>query len=267
MPLAQRKSEPATDTGSRHLVLDRFGRPATRFPLPNIWIPKRRIIDPRSMPHPGIAPQVTPPPASEGVTYAALAVVGFASGGTTVSIPAHLVGDLICIHAYRSNATPATIPGDFTTIISGGASSCSLACGWKIADTTTETSGTWSNANRLLCWVWRTANQVTPIGNVTAAMTNSATTITFPAITRTAAGAGNHAFVAIAGINSGSADDASANDLGWDTAHYSPASGIGIITHQQDSSRASDFAQTNRTLTAARRWRTFCYEILAAQNP
>lgn len=103
--------------------------------------------------------------------------------GTAVTVPTHEVGDLLLFWAFRdgSNSTP-TVPVDITSLETNTSNSAGSAMGYKIADTTTETSGTWSNATETAVVVYRGVHATTPIGD-TAVATGSGTVITFPALT------------------------------------------------------------------------------------
>ena len=105
---------------------------------------------------------------------------------TTVTIPAHQVGDLILIFAYRdgSNTVPTaptaggTVP-TWTQIGSSGGNTNSSRLHYAIATATTTTSGTWTNATELICHVYRGATVGASIGGSGAATT----TVNYPALT------------------------------------------------------------------------------------
>lgn len=94
------------------------------------------------------------------------------STGNSVSIGTHAVGDFICVFAFNDNST--TIPSLPTGWINHAAlSSTSLALriGYKTAQSSTETSGTWTNADGCIAVVYRSdAGLIVPqIGNYTSA--------------------------------------------------------------------------------------------------
>lgn len=108
------------------------------------------------------------------------------AAGTTVTIPAHQVGDMILIFAYRdgSNTAPTTpSPGGtvptWTAISSAGASTNSANFRYAVATTTTTTSGTWTNATEIICLVYRGTKRVGANG----AATGASTIISYPALT------------------------------------------------------------------------------------
>jgi len=102
--------------------------------------------------------------------------------GTSVTLGTHAVNDLITIFAYNNANT--TIP----TLPSGWVSQYTIASttGWrvayKIAASSGETSGTWTNAEGLIALVHRptAGNLVLPALHFTSGGTS--TTITYPAL-------------------------------------------------------------------------------------
>ena len=105
--------------------------------------------------------------------------------GTSVAIPTHQAGDLLLFNSFRdgSNSTP-TKPGDITQLDTNTTNSAGALSGYKIAASSGETSGTWSNATEVSVMVFRDVDQTTPVGDHVDA-TGSSTTISFPALTMT----------------------------------------------------------------------------------
>lgn len=108
------------------------------------------------------------------------------NAGTTVTIPAHQVGDLILIFAYRdgSNTVPTaptaggTVP-TWTQIGSSGANTNSSRLHFATATATNTTSGTWTNATELICLVYRGAT----VGASAGTSGSATTSIAYPALT------------------------------------------------------------------------------------
>ena len=101
----------------------------------------------------------------------AISFVGAAGGTTSVTIPEHKIGDFMIAFAFRDGSTTnPTIgtgsPTAWTSITNTtDGTSCSLSMGWKIAASTSETTGTWTNASRMLVAVYRgQLSSGTPIG-------------------------------------------------------------------------------------------------------
>ncbi|WP_109551331.1 hypothetical protein [Mycobacteroides franklinii] len=115
-----------------------------------------------------------------------------AAAATSVSIPAHSVGDLIVIFAFNPFTTTApTAPSPGGTVPSwnyidnansGSGSGCTTAQ-FK-ATATNTTSGTWSNAVHVMAVVVRGQNASSPIGGHASQGGSSATT-TAPSVTMT----------------------------------------------------------------------------------
>jgi hypothetical protein len=97
--------------------------------------------------------------------------------GTTITIPGtYQAGDIILIYAYRSATTAPSLPAGWTNIGTASAGATSYRLGWKLAASASETSGTWTNATGLVCWVGRgISTSKTPVGNSTG---NTGTTAT-----------------------------------------------------------------------------------------
>ena len=105
------------------------------------------------------------------------------ASGTTVSIPSHQAGDLIAIYAFRGGAVGApTLPPEFTPIQGGDGTTCAAQSGWKTATGTGDTSGTWTNANELVCHVYRAASGKTLGIGASAAYASTTSTVNYPAI-------------------------------------------------------------------------------------
>lgn len=109
------------------------------------------------------------------------------AAATTVTIPAHQIGDLILIFAYRdgSNTSPSVPAAGGTvptwTIIgtaSGGNTNSSVLY-YAVATATNHTSGTWTNATELICAVYRGTKRP----GAQASTSGSGTSISYPALT------------------------------------------------------------------------------------
>jgi hypothetical protein len=108
------------------------------------------------------------------------------AAATSVTIPAHQVGDLILVFAYRdgSNTVPTTpaaggtVP-TWTTIVSSGGNTNSSTFAYAVATATTTTSGTWTNATEIIVQVYRGAT----VGASTSNAANNSSAINFPALT------------------------------------------------------------------------------------
>lgn len=186
-----------------------------------------------------------------------------AANATTLTLPTHQVGDLLVFFAFRDGSTTnPTIPAGWTSITSTtDGSTCSVSAGWKIATSSGETSGTWSNATAVACIRIRgpRANLATPIGTFQA---SSGTTAT---ITYAAVATGGPAFViAFAGHRSELATLETPPSgmtflAGATTAPTGGSEVASFVTSKPVDSWPSTTAESGQ----ATGWQTMCIEIKA----
>ena len=110
-----------------------------------------------------------------------------ATGTTSATIPTHAIGDLIVAFAFRDgSATAPSLPGSQNWSSPGTATvagtSCSSRVAYKIAQSTSETTGTFTNATSFIVLVIPGANGSTPVGN-SGGNKGVSTSINFPALT------------------------------------------------------------------------------------
>lgn len=129
----------------------------------------------------------------------AISVVGTNTGTNTCTVTAHSIGDLILVLAFRtgSNSTP-TLPAGYTSLQTVTSNSAGSILAYKIATSTSDTSGTWTNGTNMIISVYTGTDPTTPIGG-SAVVTNIGTTVSYPALTMTnatgtswVAGLGSH---------------------------------------------------------------------------
>ena len=121
--------------------------------------------------------------------------VGAASGGTSATIPTHAIDDLIILQINRIDLSTATVtvPGGYTVVpgTSGiNATSWSYAgiygqagCYYKVATTTSEVTGTWTNASIVTAIVLRGQHATTQFGGVSREQNFASNSANFPALT------------------------------------------------------------------------------------
>lgn len=110
-----------------------------------------------------------------------ISFIGSATGTTSVVLPAHIAGDLIALWAFTDGtATIATNPRNQWRT-GAAANSCAGVIGWKIATSNAETSGTWTNATRMLAVVYRGTNALS-LGGVVLT-TGVSATVSYSAVT------------------------------------------------------------------------------------
>ena len=109
-------------------------------------------------------------------------ISGAAAASTTVAMSSHQAGDLIVCYAFRTGSTTLpTIPAGWTTISSqtlASPATCAVAA-YKIATSSSETTGTWTSAAGVAVNVFRTTGAWNPRPGITWGTGNSAT-ITYP---------------------------------------------------------------------------------------
>ena len=117
-------------------------------------------------------------PVGPGITF-----VGSATGTTTATMPTHQVGDFIFVFSYRDgNTTAPPNVSDYSSLTTASGSTNSARVSVKVALTTSETVGTWTNATSTIVAVYRGLDFDNPIGGINST-SGSSTTISFPALT------------------------------------------------------------------------------------
>lgn len=111
----------------------------------------------------------------------AISFIGSANGTNTATMPAHVAGDLIVVAAWRLGAaTVPTAPGGWTNIIlNQGSGTIGGNVRWKIAASSGETVGTWTNADLLVVHVYRGAAGI----GTNNSSANTSTNATYSALT------------------------------------------------------------------------------------
>jgi hypothetical protein len=99
----------------------------------------------------------------------AISFVGSAGGINSVTMPTHQAGDLIIAFAYRDgNTTAPSLPVGWSNpdVVGAGVTNSgntqSARIGYKFAASSSETSGTWTNATGLVIHVYRGVSQRSP---------------------------------------------------------------------------------------------------------
>lgn len=107
------------------------------------------------------------------------------NGSATVTVPAHVAGDLIILHAYRTTDTTAiSLPSGFTQIQVYTLSSRNCITGYKIASGTLDATLTATGGEMVSVDIYRGVLSSGPIGGVGLGHGNGAV-IVHPAVTMT----------------------------------------------------------------------------------
>jgi hypothetical protein len=116
------------------------------------------------------------------------------AAATSVTLPAHVAGDLIVIFTFKDGATtvPTTPAAGGTvptwTLIDGptGANLSASKTAYAIATSSTHTTGAWTGATGIVAYVISGADDVNPIGGHAMSGSTGLNTTQAPAITQTA---------------------------------------------------------------------------------
>lgn len=106
------------------------------------------------------------------------------ASATTVTVPTHQAGDLLLIYALRDQSgTAPSLPAGWTSLATNNsANDLAVRVGYKIAASSSETSGIWTNANKVAISVYRNTGS-SPFGAIASNISTSSNTIPYPGIT------------------------------------------------------------------------------------
>jgi hypothetical protein len=96
-----------------------------------------------------------------------ISFVGAAAGTNSATLPSFQGGDIAVVFAFRDgNTTNPSVPTGWTSITNtNDGTSCSATSGWRRLVATDTTTGTWTNANRVVVAVYRGCEPfISPIG-------------------------------------------------------------------------------------------------------
>ena len=203
---------------------------------------------------------------------AGISFIGQATGTTSITtMPTHQAGDLIIIFAYRAGSTSApTKPSGYTSKATNTAASVVNAAqaavvGFKLAASSSETSGTWTNASRIVCHVYRGVDQTIPLGGYsTYDIGNNGveTTLTYEACTlqKTDGTSWLAAFAGSIGTSGTGTDDPPGTMVNRSTL----ASSNYVAGHDTGTGLSANWSRKTKALGTNTDWLTFCIEIRAA---
>ncbi len=108
-----------------------------------------------------------------------------AANATTITIPSgHQGGDLLVMWAFNNGSTTLpTVPTGWTSLATGTGTLCAGLIAYRVAGSSSETSGTWTTATHLVCNVYRgQATNKVPLVS-TGQQTGTSTSISYSGIT------------------------------------------------------------------------------------
>ena len=115
--------------------------------------------------------------ADGSITY-----IGEATGIDSATLPTHQAGDLILAFAFRDGSTTLpTIPTGWTSIGSSSANTCAARVAYKVAASSSETTGTWTSATTVIFLVYRGVQVWSGIATNDTVAAGSSTIVTYNA--------------------------------------------------------------------------------------
>ena len=117
------------------------------------------------------------------MAYQTISFIGHnsVSNSSTIVLPAHQAGDVIIMQAAAKSVMPAT-PSGWTNITGSVGSSLSVRYAYKVAQSSSEISGSWIGAEVLTVQVYRGASPVSPIGSANVGGNGNSTIINYPSL-------------------------------------------------------------------------------------
>lgn len=107
----------------------------------------------------------------------------------SITLPTHQAGDLIVIYAAANPQATITIPSGWIVVSSRqNSASLSSIVAFRIAASSSETSGTWTNATHMCVGVYRDTDNYLVVNGANEAAANPTTTINYPALPISGAG-------------------------------------------------------------------------------
>ena len=105
------------------------------------------------------------------------------ANANSVAIPSHAINDTLLFLVYRdATTTPPAIPSDCVVLYQqAGGGAGYLIAAYKVAKTTSETSGTWTNASHVLVTVFRPSANSLAIPEYLSTQSATSATVTFNA--------------------------------------------------------------------------------------
>jgi hypothetical protein len=184
---------------------------------------------------------------------------------TSLSLFAHEKGDLIVIMAAAGNISNIAIPSGWR-VFSTRQASAGLAgiTAFKVANSSAETSGTWTNAVLIMAGVWRHSTDVLVVNGVNNNAANATTTINFPALSTS--GTTNEIMTAQNWVGAFALSADRTNDFETpptgmiNRAVISGASALELALHDTNANVASWFS-TNRTASVSASYHTRMFSI------
>jgi hypothetical protein len=201
----------------------------------------------------------------------AISRIGSASAqATTITIPSHQAGDMIFIFAGRTNTTPATVPSGWVQAAFTGANGVSVTSGWKIAKSSSETSGTWTNASVLFCAVYRADTGLLAFSTAANGANATSTSVFYTTLTNGLVyrnGTLDNWYIGI-GMQLNSANSLETAPSGMANVAVESDSGVWkAVLHDTNASQLSNWATAATTVATAAASSTRVYQLFEFDGP
>ena len=118
------------------------------------------------------------------MAYQTISFIGHnsVSNSSTIVLPAHQAGDVIIMQAASKSVMPATLPSGWKNITGSEGSGLSVQYAYKVAQSSSEISGSWTGAEVLTVQVYRGASPADPIGSANVGGNGNSTIINYPSL-------------------------------------------------------------------------------------
>ena len=188
---------------------------------------------------------------------------------TTIAIPSHQAGDIIVISANRNNTTPATVPAGWVTQVSTGASNASNALAWKMATSSGETSGTWTNASSLHVAVYRGDSGVLAISSSLGGAAATSTSVSYTTLANGLAyrsGVLSNWYIGTA-IQLNAANSLETAPSGFTNINVESATGWKSVYHDTNADQLSNWATAATTVATSAFYITRIIQLFEFTGP
>jgi hypothetical protein len=195
----------------------------------------------------------------------AISSAGGATGTNSATLPSFNSGDIALVLAFRDGSTTnPTVPAGWNNLTNtSDGTTCSMSVGWRRLTPTDTTTGTWTNATRVQCVVYRGCEPfITPTGGTLFTGAGTTNTVTYGTVTMTR-GDGTSWVVGLVGHRSVDTTIDSAAITGM-TARSSGVDANAETAAWDTNGGVSSWSSTNQTITGtASGWQVAMIELLA----
>jgi hypothetical protein len=108
-------------------------------------------------------------------------VAAASAEATSLTLPTHQAGDLLVMFAFRAANSVATTPVGWAAMRADTQTTRGFSLAYKIATSSSETSGTWTNASMLTCATFRDDANIIVLGG-TSISSGGTTTVNYGAL-------------------------------------------------------------------------------------